>query len=321
MKTLFPYPVLSGEVVLVADRLVVDNVPRQWQAISEREHVIALHEVKGRWTEIRIKVTVRADAGELAVGPWAAPTCVAVVRNPRTRIRHTFPLAPAGDGVWEGDVELRRGEQLDACEIDAWIVADVDGEPGRLIGTASERWRVDFEAKTPTQQRSIKMVWKDFTDDVDLAEFRDDPWLLDAQADEPVLYLNSSVEGLRGVLENAVTPEQKVVRDVMAAQIASETWASMFNAALYASDVEDGQAQWPGGWHEDVLKRMLPDVFTDRSPSEGLAELVERRTEGQSGGDLQRRVMHAATLQSRKPKAVTGALKSLARMASTKESV
>ncbi|MEU7136660.1 hypothetical protein [Streptomyces sp. NPDC046261] len=323
MKAVFPYPVLTGEITLVADEVVVDNTPRRLGLISDREHVIALHEVKGRWNEIRIKVSVTADAGELATGPWIAPVCIAVVRNRRTRIRHTFPLRSAEPGKWRGEVELRQGEQLDACEIDASIVAEVGGEAGRLIGTARDRWRADFEAKLPTQQRSIKMVWKDFTDESnpEFAEFRDDPWLLDAQADEPVLYLNSAVEGLRGVLENAATPEQKIVREVMAAQIASESWASMFNAALYASGMEDGQVQWPGGWHEDVLRRMLPDLFTDRAPDEGLTELVERRTEGQNGGDLQRRVMHAATLQSRKPKAVAGALKSLGRMASTREPV
>ncbi|MFF4157120.1 hypothetical protein [Streptomyces sp. NPDC001678] len=323
MKAVFPYPVLSSEVVLAADEVVVDNTPRSLGLISDREHVVALHEVKGRWNEIRIKVSVKVDAGELDAGPWTSVSCIAVARNMKTRIRHTFELVRTDDGLWRGEIELRRGEQCDACELDAWIVADVAGEPGRLIGTASDRWRVDFEAKTPTQQRSIKMVWKDFTDDTnhELTEFRDDPWLLDAQADEPVLYLNSSVEGLRGVLENAATAEQKVVREVMAAQIASEAWSAMFNAAVYASYQEDGQVQWPGGWHEDVLRRMLPDVFADRSPGEGLTDLVERRTEGQSGGDLQRRVMHAATLQSRKPKAVAGALKSLARMASAKESV
>ncbi|MFD8996804.1 hypothetical protein [Streptomyces abikoensis] len=322
MKALFPYPVLAGEVTLVADEVVVDDKPRSLGLISDREHVVALHEVKGQWDEIRIKVSVTADGGELAGGPWTDPVCIAVVHNRRTRTRHTFELYAEGTGKWRGEVELRQVEQLDACEIDAWIVATVGGEAGRLIGTARDRWRADFEAKLPTQQRSIKMVWKDFTDEAnhEFAEFRDDPWLLDAQPDEPVLYLNSAVEGLRGVLENATTPEQKIVREVMAAQIASESWVAMFHAALHTSGMEDGGVQWPGGWHEDVLRRMLPDLFADRTPGEGLAELVERRTEGQNGGDLERRVMHAATLQSRKPKAVASALKSLGRMANAKES-
>lgn len=320
MKGVFPYPVLSGDVVLRVDQVFVDNTPRLWEKVSDKDHVVALHEVKGEWGEIRLKVSVTADGDELAGGPWHAPACVAVVRNRRTKVRHTFPLRPEAPGRWGGEVELRRGEHVDRCEIDAWVVAEVGGEHGRLVGSARDIWYADFEAKVPTQQRSIRMVWKDFTDEVnhELNDFRDDPWLLDGQADEPVLYLNSAVEGLRPILENAVTPEQKVVREVLAAQIAAEVWTAMFNAALYASGVEDGTAQWPGGWHEDVLRRMLPDLFRDRDPQEALTELVERRAAGENGGDLQRRLMHAATLQSRKPKAMTSALRTLGRMA-TKE--
>lgn len=323
MKKVFPYPILSGSVTLRVDEVVVDNKPRPLSTVSDRERVIALHDIKAVWNEIRVKVSVIADEDELSGGPWGAPTCIAVVRNVRTKIRHTFPLRSEGMGKWQGEIELRRGEHVDWCEIDAWIVAVVGGEAGRKIGSADDRWRADFEAKLPTKQRSIKMVWKDFTDDAspEFAEFRDDPWLLDAQANEPVLYLNSSVEGFRAVLESASTPEQKLVREVLAAQIASESWAAMFNSALYACDVEDGQAQWPGGWHEDVLKRMLPDLFTDRSPGEALTELVERRAQGENGGDLQRRLMHAVSLQSRKPKTIASTLKALDRMANSKELV
>ncbi|MFC5724760.1 hypothetical protein ACFP1Z_31885 [Streptomyces gamaensis] len=323
MKKVFPYPILSGAVVLDVDEVVVDNKPRPLGTVSNRERVIALYDVKADWDEIRIKVSVTADEVELSQGPWNSPVCVAVVRNTRTKVRHTFPLRSLGSGSWRGEVELRRGEQIDWCEIDAWIVAEVDGEVGRKIGAAEGRWRADFEAKQPTKQRSIKMMWKDFTDDTnpEFVEFRDDPWLLDAQSDEPVLYLNSSVEGFRAILENAATPEQKLVRELMASQIAAEAWTAMFNSALFTCDLEDGQAQWPGGWHEDVLKRMLPDLFTDRSLGEALTELVERRAQGENGGDLQRRLMHAVSLQSRRPKTVAGTLKTLGRTTNAKETV
>jgi hypothetical protein len=163
------------------------------------------------------------------------------------------------------------------------------------------------------------MEWRDFTDESEpqLHAYRDDPWVLEAAGDEPTIYLNSSVEGFRAVLEGAGSGPEKALRDVLATHIASEAWVCMFNAAAYAAMVEDGDAQWPGGWQEDVLRRMLPDIFPDRSPDDALVEVVSRREDGHNGGDLQTRVLHAAAVQAMTPKKVTAALRTLVRAAGT----
>lgn len=314
MKLVFPYPVLVGDVGLKPERVIVDNVPIFINLISDDERVIALHSVKRDWEEIRIELSVTVDADEINAGIWDSPVCVASVRNKRTNMRLTFPMRYETGGRWAGVIELRRGEHVGRCEIDAWIAATVKDVKGRLIGRAGSRWSVDFEAKQPTRQRSIKMVWKNFTEHPFLKEFRDDPWMLDAEADEPVLYLNSSIEGFRALLEHGSGREQKLVREVVAMQIASETWSGLFNTALYAASVEAGGVQWPGGWHEDVLKRMLPDFFPDLSLDEALAELVSRRTRGESGADTQARLMHGVTVRSKKQKTVASTVRALARV-------
>lgn len=321
MKTVFPYPILVGSVTLMANEVWVDNIKLNLNLISDDERVIALHSIKRDWSEIRVKVSVEADPDELAAGVWESVECVAVVRNRRTNVRLSFPLHDEGAGRWSGEVELRRGEHVGRCEIDAWIAAEVEGVGGRLVGWAENRWSADFEAKQPTRQRSIKMVWKDFPDHPFLKEFRDDPWILDAESGDPVLYLNSSLEGFRAVLDSASSAERKLVREVMATQIASEAWTAMFNSALYASTVEGGEPEWPGGWQEDVLRRMLPDFFPDISPDEALVELVNRRVKGESGSDLHARLMHSATLHSKKQKTVASSVRTLARMADSKENV
>ncbi|MGA5165237.1 MULTISPECIES: hypothetical protein [Streptomyces] len=317
MKKAYPYPILAGEVALAADKVWVDNIPLSLNLVSESERVIALHAIKRDWEEIRIKISVSVDADELADGTWVSPVCLAVVRNRRTNVRLSFPLKYQERGRWSGEVELRRGEHVGRCEIDAWIAARVDGVEGRLIGRAERRWSADFEAKQPTRQRSVKMLWRNFVDHPQLNEFRDDPWILDAEAGSPILYLNSSLEGFRAVLDNASTPEQKLVRELMATQIAGEVWTAMFNTALYASAVERGEPQWPGGWHEDVLRRMLPDFFPETSPDEALVDLVGRRTAGESGSDMHVRLMHAVTVHSKKQKTVASTVRALARPANT----
>ncbi|MEV8393963.1 MULTISPECIES: hypothetical protein [unclassified Streptomyces] len=315
MKTVFPYPILVGGVRLKADAVWVDNIPFSLNFLGDHEHVIALHAIKRDWDEIRVGVSVVVDAEEMNTGIWESPKCIAYVRNRKTNMRMAFPLRNEDDGNWVGEVELRRGEHVGRCEIDAWIVAEVEGVEGRLIGRAENRWIADFEAKQPTRQRSVKMVWKDFPDHPYLKDFRADPWMLHADSGEPVLYLNSSIEGLRAVLENSSSAERKLVREVMATQIASEAWTAMFNAALYVSSVEGEEPVWPGGWHEEVLRQMLPDFFPDMSPDEALVELVGRRVKGESGSDLHARLMHSATLHSKKQKSVASTVRTLARMA------
>lgn len=319
MKRAFPYPILAGDVELTADEVLVDNIPLSLNLVSDGERVIALHAIKRDWQEIVVKVSVAADADELAAGVWTSLTCLAVVRNRKTNVRLTFPLRRDSSGRWHGEVELRRGEHVGRCEIDALVVAEVKGVEGRLIGRAEKRWTADFEAKQPTRQRSIKMLWKDFANHRILGEFRDDPWMLDAEFGEPVLYLNSSLEGFRAILDNASSAEQKLVREVLATQIAAEAWTAMFNTALYAVAVEDGEPQWPGGWQEEVLRRMIPDFFLDTSPDEALVDLAGRRRQGDSGSDLHARLMHAATIHSKKQKTVASTVRSLARMSDARD--
>ncbi|GAA2229060.1 hypothetical protein GCM10010232_14070 [Streptomyces amakusaensis] len=318
MKTAFPYPILVGDVGLTVEKVWVDNIPLSLNSISDGERVIALHAVKREWDEIRIKISVSVDADELDSGLWSSPVCVASVRNRRTNIRLSFPLRPDGEGRWDGEVELRRGEHVGRCEIDAWIVAEVKGVEGRLIGRAENPWSADFEAKQPTRQRSVKMVWKNFPEHSFLHDFRDDPWVLHAEADEPVLYLNSAVEGFRALLDNASGAEQKLAREILASQIASEAWTAMFNTALYASATDGDRPEWPGGWQEEVLRRMLPDFFPTSSPDEALAELVGRRANGEGGADLHARLMHAATVSSKKQRTVANSVRALARLAEPK---
>ncbi|MFD3520567.1 hypothetical protein [Streptomyces sp. NPDC058653] len=316
MKTVFPYPIIANRIDLVVDKVWVDNIPLSLGLVSDGERVIALHAIKRDWNEIRIKVAVTADGDEILSGPWGNPSCLAMLHNRKTKVRLTFPLQEERAGVWSGEIELRQGEQLGRCEIDAWIVAGVKGSENRLIGRASHRWSADFEAKQPTRQRSIKMVWKDFSDHPFLQDFRDDPWMLDAEVGEPILYLNSSIEGFRAVLDSPSSTEQKIVREMMATQIAAEAWTAMFNTALYASTVDEhGAAEWPGGWQEEVLRKMLPDLFPEISPDEALTELVGRRAGGENGSDLHARLMHSATLNSRKQKTVANTVRALTRIA------
>lgn len=325
MKTAFPYRVLSGDVRLQVDQVFIDNRPIGiMERINDRDQVVALHDLKEtneRWSELRLKVSVTAEKDELTTGPWRDPSCIVVVRNRKGNVYHAFSLSPDGPGRWIGEAELRREEHVGRSRIDACIVATVGGIEGRLVGEAQQPWDIDFEAKRPTPERSLRMRWIDFTEHDHLKEYRDDPWLLDTEVGEPILYLNSAVDGLRGILDQAVGTEQKLVQEILSSQVAAEAWSALFNASLYACQMEGTEAQWPGGWHEDVLRRMLPDLYPNLPPDQALTELIEARREGENGSDLQRRLIHASGVQSRKPRKISTVLRDLRRMANKKEPV
>ncbi|MGW6944138.1 hypothetical protein ACWGF3_34765 [Streptomyces xanthophaeus] len=323
MKSVFPYRVLSGDVRLTVDALRIDNVPASLDAhVSDTHRVVALQALTASnesWHEVRLKVSATADPGELADGPWSDVSCVAVVTNRRANVHTAFRLSSAGPGRWTGDVELPRGEHVGRSELTVRLVATIDGVPGRLIGAAADPWYIAFASKQPVADRVIPMRWVEFSKQEGFEQYVDDPWLLDFDAGEPFLHLNAEVDGLREALQRSGSSEQRIVGEVLGAQIATEVWASLFNSALYATELDAGQVVWPDGWLGDVLRELLPDMYPDVDMEEKLVELVTERATGGSGTDLQRRLHHAAGRRALRTRKLSTGLRDLRRLSTKKE--
>ena len=297
MNRLIPYPTLAGEVSLEVREVRLDGVPLNLDMISGARRVVALHRVeREEWDEARLSVRLRTPRHELADAAWSDIACAAVLTERKTNARSVTPLSPESDGTWTGVVVMHADRHSGQARLTGHVVATVDGVPARTIGVTDRAWTVDLQARTPAQREGIKVVKADFGDPdrPHLHPYKEDPWTVEAVGDEPVVYLNTRFEGLLPLLYG----EDRPAREALSAQIAADAWTALFNAAVYAADVEDGQPLWPGGWRGAVLKRMLPDVFPDLSPDDALLEIVTRRLEG-DGGDLQTRVVHAAGRRAR----------------------
>lgn len=316
MKRLIPYPVLVGDVVLEVLEARLDDIALPFNMISSEQRVVALHEVeRGAWETARISVRLRVPEGELQRGPWSDVSCFGVLFERKTNVRTFTRLRQETSGTWTGDLVIHRDRHAGRVQLTGQVVAAVDDVAGRMIGATDEAWTIDLQARTPVRSNSIKTVWADFGDERNprLRPFASDPWTIEAVGEEePVLYLNRGFEGLSAILEDPKTAD-RAAREAIAAQIAQDVWTALFNAALYAVESEDGSPQWPGGWRESVLRRLLPDVFPDRSPDDALAEVMTRRTDGDGGGDLQTRVLHAAAKQARLPRSLGGFVRALHR--------
>lgn len=312
MKRLLPYPIVAGDVSLEVREARLDDVPLPYDMIAPQQRVVALHQVdRSVWRTARLSVRVHAPAHELRQGPWSEIDCLVVLSERRTNTRTTTPLRMERPGEWLGEVELQHDHHLGRAELVGQVVATVEGVRGRVIATTEAPWTVDLLARTPKRREEIRSRWIDFGDErsPQLHSFKNDPWIVEAAGEEPLLYLNASFEGLKALLESGRTADRPA-RDAVAAQIAMDVWAALFNAATY-EDEGDG-SEWPGGWRESVLRRMLPDLFPEHSPDDALSEVRNRRRTG-DGGDLQTRVLHAAGKQARMPRNLGGFLRTLRR--------
>jgi hypothetical protein len=290
----------------------LDGVPLHFNMISSGSGVVALHRVeRSQWDEARLTVRLRTPRAELEEPTWADVACVAVLTERRTNVRTVTPLRKSSDGSWDGVVILHRDHHLGQSELSGHVVATVDGVAGRMIGTTDRTWTIDLQARTPAKQNGMKILSVNFSDDAysHLHTYRTDPWAVEVVGDEPTVYLNTGFEGLTDLLHSG----ERSVRDSLSAQIAVDAWAAMFNAAVYAADVEEGQPLWPGGWRDAVLKRMLPDMFPDRSSDDALTEIVTQRQGGEGDGDLQTRLLHAAGRQALIPRRLGGFIRALNR--------
>jgi hypothetical protein len=280
--------------------------------ISNVHRVVALHEVeRSEWEEARLTVRMTLPRLELESGDWRDTACVAILTERRTQTRKVTPLRQGSDGIWVGVAVLHRDHHVGQVELSGHVAATVDGVAGRIIGSTERQWTIDLKARTPGKQSAMKIASVDFSDEAYpyLNPYKTDPWTVDAGGDEPVVYLNTGFEGLMQLLNGG----DRAVRDALAAQIAADAWTALFNSAAYAADAEEGQAQWPGGWKESVLKRMLPDMFPDRSPDDALVEIVNRRRRGEGGGDLQTRLLHAAGRQAAIARRLGGFIRTISR--------
>lgn len=318
MRKLFPYPVLVGEVDLEIRQARLDDVPVEFSMISASQRTVALHEIeRTSWQTAVLEVRARVPRRELDSGPWTNVTYAAMLFERRTNVRTVFSLTPEQSGSWVGEVVLHRDRHLGRAELAVQVVGTVGGVDGRLIGQDRNPWTIDLLASTPAKKHGVKMVWVDFSseENAHLLPFRTDPWAVDTSGDEPTLYLNKRFEGLEALLGSGRAADRDV-QNLLLSHIAKDTWTTLFNSAVQSVQTDDrGRPEWPGGWRENTLRRMLPDILPDHSPDDALKEIVTRLSNDDGGGDLHTRVLHAAAVQARLTRNLGGFVRALRRSA------
>jgi hypothetical protein len=303
VRRIAPYPVLADEVTLTVHEVRLDDVPLPYEStVSERDRRIALHLVGKDWSTVRLVLRAAAPRHELEAGPWKKAAFVATASERRTNVHTAVKLDWGGPAEWVGEVELHRDDHVDRVLISGHLVATVDDVEGRVIADVARPWTVDLQANSPTPRDEIAVRWADFAKVPQLKRHEESPWTVSVTDEAPILYLNSGFEGLRAVLTGTKASDRPA-RELLASQIAVSLWTTLFNEAIRHVEGTD----WPDGWRGMALRRMLPDVFPERSPDDALREVGR----GTTAPDLPTRVLHAAIKQAKAPRSLANFIRSL----------
>ncbi|NNG83842.1 hypothetical protein [Streptomyces cacaoi] len=311
----YPYPRLSGAVTarVTAVRLRGPGEHREQldvRACSAVEQVVALGRAeRDDWRTARIGLAASVPAREIRrKGHWSDVSVVAVLTEGATNARSVARLSPApgSEGDWAGEIELDRDDHLDRASLTVHVVARVEGVAGRIIASTEQEWMIDMTADAPLRARQLDVQTVSFTRGAEwLRAFRDAPWVVDASGRMPNVRLNSDFEGLAALMEGQGSKVERVVGEMLLAQICADVWTAVFHTAIGDLEVEDdGTPLFPPDWRGAVLREMLPDIFPGRSAEDALREVHLRRIGEGSWADLQPRIHLAAARRSDVPKAL-----------------
>lgn len=312
-RTIYPYAVLTGEVGFEITRVRLDSRPVEYSRISPSQRTVALDDAaRYGWHEAVIDVRAVLPEEEIVYGPWSELVCVTVLEESNTNTRTVQRLTKdRSSGAWQGEVRLRRSRHRSRATLGVRVVATVEGIRGRIVGGDNNDWVIDLQTSVPVRDKEIRVIETDFRDGpyTWLREFKDAPWFVDASGDAPTLYLNHGVEGLTALLRGT-TGAEKATAALINAQIVSDTWETMFHAAMGDIELdESGRPLTPVGWRASVLDAMLSDVVPGLSPADAIAELRALREAGHGWSELQSRIQYAAALRAHMPKQLATALR------------
>ncbi len=321
----YPYPRLSGAVTarVTAVRLRGPGDTREQldsRGCSVVEQVVALGLAeRDDWHTARLSVAATVPIREIeSKGHWSDVEVVAVLTEGATNARTVARLAPGPGGgrEWTGEIELNRDDHLDRVSLAVHVVATVGGTAGRVIASTDQDWVIDVTADAPLRERRLDVSTVSFARGAEwLRGFREAPWIVDTSGRMPTVRLNSDFEGLVALVEGTGSKVERVVGEMVLAQMCADVWTAVFHTAIGDLEIEDdGTPLFPPDWRGAVLREMLPDIFPGRAAEDALREVHIRRTGEGSWADLQPRIHYAAGRRAEVPGTLTATVRGIERL-------
>ncbi|MFZ4434772.1 MAG: hypothetical protein ACOYOQ_16395 [Microthrixaceae bacterium] len=266
----FPYPTFAGEIQLVVVEPKLDGTPMAVEVQDHELRTITIRDLDlATWQTLVFDVVVKLTQAQLDPEVFHTPHVAIVADCKRSNTRYSRPMAPVygnSSGEWRTTVSLDRGSWFGTVELSAVISATVDERDHRMIGR-SPSWTLyldDLPRPPITSAMSIK--WVAFAEpDAEPAVLRTheaDPYHVELDDEDPTLYLNSSFNGLVGLLADRARPPgaERALHNATRAQIAVSAWQTLLVDAVahIGLDDDDDEPEWPSAsWRETILRKLL----------------------------------------------------------------
>ncbi|GAA0615916.1 hypothetical protein [Streptomyces crystallinus] len=290
-------------------------------AYSTQQQAVALGIAGHRdWVSATIRLSATLPPGaNTPDAPWSDLCVLAVLTDGETNVRTSAKLTPDAEDSrdWSGSLEVFRDDHLGRASLAVYAVGTVEGVRGRSIAETDRGWIIDTVSDEPVrglqldvQKASFKRSSREW-----LQAYADAPWIVEASARVPTVFVNTDVEGVIDLLDSNGSGVDSKVRDLLVAQMATDVWTAVFHGAIGDLEVEpDGRPVFPTDWQGEVLREMLPDVIPGVHVEEALRQVHRRRT-GESGWvELQTRIHYAAIRRADATKALALVIRSLEQM-------
>ncbi|MFF4269145.1 hypothetical protein [Streptomyces sp. NPDC001536] len=287
-------------------------------AYSTQQQAVALG-IAGHtdWVSATIGLSATLPPGANAPdAAWSDLRVLAVLTDGETNVRTSVDLTrdAGGDLDWSGSLKVCRDDHLGRASLAVHAVGTVDGVRGRSIAETSRSWTIDTVSDEPVSGLRLDVQKASFKNSSreSLRACADAPWIVDASARVPTVFVNTDVEGVLGLLDSNGSGVESKVRDLLVAQMATDIWTAVFHGAIGDLEVEPGGGPiFPTDWQGEVLREMLPDVIPGVHVEEALRQVHRRRT-GESGWvELQTRIHYAAVRRADAGRALAYAIRSL----------
>lgn len=313
MNFLYPYDTLMGDVVVTITRVEIDGREPTEPLLFPDRREVELRDLERRgWETATLLVEVVGPGSELGRFDESDADlgALVVLHCAPSNSRQTVRLSRSDEepARWSGWIEVNRSHWYERIELRSFMTATVEDIPHRIVGTA-EPWMLHLDDRERSSVHgSIRVRWEDFTQpDVDptfLRQYREDPWYVILDPDEPILYLNQGFIGLEPLLGDRRRRDaaERVLHDQTRASIAAEVWIAMFNSAMAGVERVEDTIQWPDGWREVVLRALLTRMYPESNLEDAVEELWRSREQPNGIAEVQQLLLPAAAQQVGAPK-------------------